>query len=191
MAAITTALISAGVAAAGLGMQAYGMSQQMSGAKQAAAASQAIAADEIQQDALRRQAMELSAARQEKEILRNQQRARALALNATVNQGGQTGNSTSALGGAVGQISGQTTTNQVGLEQNLALGRSMFDINNDVNRQKMLMAQAGATSAMGQGFSSLGGSLLGASGAAGNVGATAWGGASSLFNFYSKPGLIG
>lgn len=178
MAAITAAVM-AGTMAAGIATQAYGASKQYEASKEQAAASKAIYGDEIQQDALRRQAMELSADRQSKEIVRNAQRARAMSLNATTTQGGQTGNVSSALGGSYGQESGQTNTNLLGLYQNLQLGRNMFDLNSLINQQKMVMADASSKMALGQGISGIGGGLVSSAGAFGNL--------SNGFGFGNQP----
>src|SRR6185503_4400068 len=60
----------------------------------------------------KQKAMELDARRQQLEVIRNQQRGRALSLTTGVSQGGSgfVGGS-SARGGAQGQISGQTGVN--------------------------------------------------------------------------------
>lgn len=122
-------------------------------AKQQAGIQKNIAGLEMQQDQVRRQAMELSSHRQSMEVLRNAQRARALGLNSATNQGAQQG---SGLQGGYGQISGQTNVNQLGISQNLSLGENMFDLNNQISKQKMAYADAGGQLATGQGISSFG-----------------------------------
>jgi len=86
----------------------------------------------------KRSAMELSAKRQQLEIIRNQQRARALGLTTATAQGAAQG---SGLQGAYGQISGQTGVNILGVQQNLAIGRNIFGINADVSGQRVAMSQ--------------------------------------------------
>lgn len=86
----------------------------------------------------RRQTMELSYRRSQLEIIRNQQRARATGLTTTVAQGANRGQS-SALGGAYGQFSGQANTGLLANDQNLQIGRSMFDINRGISANKIGM----------------------------------------------------
>ena len=84
------------------------------------------------------QAMEIDARRQQMEIIRNQQRGRALTLTTGVAQGGSGFVSgASARGGAYGQISGQTGTNLLGVQQNLEVGRNIFGLNTDISNQRI------------------------------------------------------
>jgi len=147
--------IGAGV---GLGFSAFGGYESYQGAKAEATASKNIAGLEIQQDAVRRQAMELSAQRQEMQNLRQSQRARSMALSTATNQGGQYG---SALGGAYGQISGGSGVNQLGITQALQSGEQMFALNAQIDQQKMAIADAKTQQAEGAGISSFGKSLSG------------------------------
>lgn len=110
-------------------------------------------------EAQRKKAMELDARRRSMEILRNQQRARALALTNATGQGAAEG---SGLQGGYGQIAGATNDNLLGISQNLQIGRNIFDAN-------MRATEAGAWMATGQGLSSLGSSLMQASGNLNNV----------------------
>lgn len=83
-------------------------------------------------------AMELDARRQQMEIIRNQQRGRALSLATGVAQGGGgfVGGS-SARGGAYGQISGQTGVNLLGVQQQLEVGRNIFGLNTNISNQRI------------------------------------------------------
>ena len=127
--------------------------------------------DMYQQDlkvnAIRRQAMELSASRQQMEIMRNMQRARALALNNATNQGAQFG---TGLQGGYGQISGQSNVNALGVQQNLMQGRDMFDLNEQTGQIKYnyqsQLAALGSEAATNQGLASMGMAI----GSLGNVG---------------------
>lgn len=164
-----TGLITAGMGAAsgnpiaiasgalGLGMALFGGNEQMQAAKATAAAQQEIARNEMKQDAIRRQAMEFAARRQQMEVFRNAQRARALALNTATSQGAQQG---SGLQGGFGQISSQAAWQSAGIDRNLAFGGQMFDLNNAINSQKMLISSASSQSATGAGISKLGGALM-------------------------------
>lgn len=89
---------------------------------------------ERQAEAQRRQAMEMDARRRQTEIIRNQQRARSLGLAAATSQGASRG---TGLQGGYGQISGQTGTDILGVQQNLQIGRNIFDINANITNQRL------------------------------------------------------
>jgi hypothetical protein len=151
------AAISTAIAVAGIGLSAAGAYSSYQGAKGQAEASKQMAAIEMQQEKVRMQAMELSARRQQMEVVRNQQRARSLALTVANSQGAQFG---SGLSGGYGQIAGQTGVNLLGISQNLGFGEQMFALNNQLSQTKMQYADAGSQMALGSGLSSLGGTLL-------------------------------
>lgn len=92
-----------------------------------------IAAERGVQEQQRR-AMELDGRRQQMEIIRNQQRARALALTGATAQGAAQG---SGLQGGYGQISGITGTNMLGVSQALDIGRSIFGLNQNISDQRV------------------------------------------------------
>jgi hypothetical protein len=170
MAAVTAALMAGGLAAS-----AYGAYKSSQGAKDQSAGAMNIANLEIQEDQVRRQAMQLMAHRQTTEVLRNSQRARATALGNAVGQGAQFG---SGLQGGYGQIGSQTAWNTEGISQNLQLGNQIFDINGQIDQQRIAMAQAGTRMATGQGISGLGSGLMGA---AGPMGQLSQGGLGNMF----------
>lgn len=160
-------IASLALGAIGTGVQVVGAQKQVEAQKKA--------------ERERKRAMELDARRKNLEILRNQQKARALALTAANAQGASFG---STLEGAYGQISGQTNTNAAGVFQNLEIGRNIFDANMD-------LASAQGISSLGQGFSSLGSSLFSTSQAFGRLGTLTqpgaqWGG----YNNPNKPGSL-
>ena len=166
--AIAGGIAGIGLGIAGMSEQNQGNSIQLQAAKQKADAEKQIANLEIQQDAVRQKAMEISARRQSMETLRNQQRARAMALTNASSQGAQFG---SGLAGGYGQISGQSGVNLLGVSQALGAGQQMFGLNNQINQQKMgiadastLAAQGASQIATGQGLSKLGSSLSGSFG---------------------------
>jgi hypothetical protein len=165
MAAFTSMLI-AGAAIAGVGMTYAGMQQQREAASQQAEAQQEMIRQQQRQERIRQRAMELDARRRQMEMLRNQQRARSLALATTTAQGASQG---SGLAGAYGQISGATGFNMLGVSQNLALGREMFGSNLLESQAKMGYAQAGSDYMAGQGLTSLGGMVIGNLGTIGNL----------------------
>lgn len=92
---------------------------------------------ERQAEAQRFQAMELDARRKQTEMIRNQQRARSLALSSATAQGSSRG---SGLQGGYAQISGQTGFNLMGVQQNLEIGRNIFNINSAITDQKLAFA---------------------------------------------------
>lgn len=87
---------------------------------------QGIVGEQKEIEATKRQAMEVDARRQQLEIIRSQQRGRALGLTTATAQGASKG---SGLQGGYGQISGQTGVNLLGVQQNLQAGRNIFDSN--------------------------------------------------------------
>lgn len=98
---------------------------------------QGIVAQQKDIEATKRQAMEVDARRQQLEIIRNQQRGRALGLTTATAQGASKG---SGLQGGYGQISGQTGVNLLGVQQNLQAGRDIFDANSNITNLNSQMA---------------------------------------------------
>src|SRR5258706_2000925 len=109
-----------GIGAIGLGLQIFGGAKQASDTSALAQKSYAINSQitglEGQVNDQRRQAMELSARRQQLEIFRNTQRARAQGLAAATNQGAQFG---SGLAGGQAQATDEGLFNIAGVNQNL------------------------------------------------------------------------
>jgi len=121
---------------------------------------------QMQIEAKRRQAMELSARRQQTENLRNTQLQRSMAITSATAQGAQFG---SGLAGGLAQVSGQGYWNSQGISQNLALGEDIFGLNAQISQSKLASANYESQAAMYQGIRSLGGSLYNASGKMGNI----------------------
>lgn len=186
MAAITTAILAA-TAAIGTGLTAYGTVQSMNASKTSSDAAARIAADLEKQEALRKKQMELDARRRRLETIRNAQKARALALSNANSQGALFG---SGLQGGYGQISGEANNQLLGNSQALMLGRENFAITSDINYNRMIQAQASGSLAEGQGFASLGGSLIQSLGAikglSGGFGSGSNGGDPYYSNGFSK-----
>jgi len=145
------------LAAIGIGLSASGGVASFLGASKASAAQQRIAQLESQAEQVRKQAMEADARRRKLEVIRNAQRARALALTTATSQGAAQG---SGLAGAYGQIAGQSAWNIAGINEGLNFGRQLFDINSQISQQKMNIAGAQTTSALGTGLSNLGGTFM-------------------------------
>lgn len=91
-----------------------------------------------QVEAQKAQAMELDARRQQLEVIRNQQRNRALALATGVNNGGSAIRS-SAVQGAYGQASGQTGVNLLGIQQNLQIGENIYGLYQTVSNNQIAL----------------------------------------------------
>ncbi len=154
MAALTTMLLSAGLAlsAVGTGTAIYGQHQ--------AAKAQGEALQEQQKaETLRQQMANVDADRRRREVVRQSIAARSQAL-ASANADGGTGQGSSLLPGAYGGISGQSTTNMNTINENQQAGDAMFGINRNMLGDYRAAASAGAVGAMGSSLTSLGGAIL-------------------------------
>lgn len=116
------------------GINRQAASDSLSVSQQSQAINRMITQLSQQVEGQRKIAMEVDARRKNLEIIRNQQRARAIAQTTAVAQGGR---NSSGLQGAYGQISGQTAFNEAGVNQNLQIGRSIFDLNAQITDQKI------------------------------------------------------
>jgi len=186
-----------------LGLQALGMGLKLFGAfsgasdtenysKQINSYEQEKFGLEKQVNDQRRQAMELSARRQQLEIFRNTQRARAQGLNAAVNQGAQFGSG--IQGGQAGTLN-QGLFNALGVNQNLAIGRNIFGLDDQITgvnaKESTVKSQMQADLAQDQAWQSLGGSLLQSSGTIGNIGGAIGGNFSKMAGLFSPGSLSG
>lgn len=104
--------------------QSYGINQNVIAAQQ-----------EI--EAQKAKAMEIDARRQQTEIIRNQQRGRALALTNATAQGAARG---SGLQGGYGQIAGVSGFNMLGVQQNLQIGRDIYSENQNISNSRIQQA---------------------------------------------------
>lgn len=111
--------------------------QSIVAAGQSRTINQGIVGEQREIEATKRQAMEVDARRQQLEIIRQQQRGRALGLTTATAQGASKG---SGLQGGYGQISGQTGVNILGVQQNLQAGRNIFDSNASISNYNSDMA---------------------------------------------------
>lgn len=188
--------VSIGLSAIGLGMKLFG---SFSGADHTAEYAQQMNAQEQQKFGLekqvneqRRQSMELSASRQNLETFRRVQQARAAGLQAATNQGAQFG---SGYAGGQGSINAQGMFNVQGVNQNLAIGRNIFGLDNqitDVNaRESTIKSNFQGQQAQDQAWQSLGGSLMGSAGTIGNIGGAAGGFFSKASGLFSGGSLSG
>lgn len=146
-----TTLVLAGTALSALGTA----TSTYSAVKQAEATKQQIGIQQ-QIEAQRKQQMELQAHRQQLETVRQMQRARSQALTSATNQGAIFG---SGLQGGYGQIGGATATNQLGISQNLEIGRNIFGLNQQLSQSRIQSAGFQSIGSVGSGLSSLGSNI--------------------------------
>lgn len=149
--------ISLGISAIGLGLQVYGGMSASGAAKQQYQAQQGIAQEEAAINRLKQRQMELEARRMQTENIRNQQRARAMATQAAVNQGAQFG---TGLAGGLAQVQNQGFWNMLGVDQALETGRAIAGHNETISGLKAVANEAQSDMATAQGWSSLGGALI-------------------------------
>lgn len=120
------------------------------------------------QEALRKEGMEMEALQSRRTILRNMQIDRANALSTGTGQGVNSGSS--AIQGAYGQITGAGNEQTTTLAANLRMGRTGFDINQNLfeetTRSNRLLSTYGAQlgkaqgkTEMWQGIQAIGGSV--------------------------------
>lgn len=174
-----------GLGAIGLGMQLFGGISSSEEAQKQAALSQQKFGLETQVNAQRKQAMELSANRQQMENYRNIQRARAQGTNAAVTQNAQLG---SGLAGGNAQASDQGYFNSLGISQNLQIGRNIFGLNDQISGVNSQISSSQSSQATDQGIASLGGALVKGSGTISNI--AGYGGA-QLKSMNIGSGLMG
>lgn len=98
--------------------------------------------------------------RDQLEIVRTNQRARAMGLEAAVTQGANSG---SAIAGAYGQFSGASGTNMLAENQSFQAGTETFRLNSQISGARLGMANAQQDMQTAQGLSSLGSSLFSSS----------------------------
>ena len=169
--------LSLALGAVGLGMQIFGGMSAANNAKQQAAVAQDEAAQEQGINNAKQQAMELNGRRSQLENLRNNQRARAQGIEASVNQGAQFG---SGIQGGLAATDDNSMFNMVGVNSALQTGRQINAFNSNISTDKMKMAALGGTAATDQGIASLGGSLLKSAPTLGAIGQSGWNGLKSM-----------
>lgn len=152
----------------GLGLKAFGTVESMGVAKEEAAASKQFATTQFnieqQQEDLRKKTMDIDFRRKNLEAVRQAQVARSVGLSAATNQGAAYGQSTGYRGGQA-QISGAEGTNLLGLSQAQQIGAQTFGLNQQLSQARLgyalTEADLGTRKATAQGFSALGGGLMG------------------------------
>lgn len=145
------------IGAIGLGLSAAGTVMGFMGQKAQAAAQARAYQLQADVEKKRMQQMNLEAMRKKREIVRNSIAARSEALASTTAQGASKG---SALPGAYGSIAGQSNTQQLGVQQNWDIGKSIFQLHGQMFDAYSAAASAGTTAATGAGLTSLGSMLM-------------------------------
>lgn len=146
--------------------------QQNARAQQQIGIQNLIVGDEQKADDVRRQAMTVDAHRKSLDVLRSGQQAYALSLASATGQGAQFG---SGLAGGLASVSGNVRNQQLGINQSVQSGNSIFDINQDISSQRIALGQAGYiegqhglvntsgySASIGAGLTSMGTTVLGA-----------------------------
>lgn len=114
---------------------------------------------------LREQQMNLQAARERREVIRQSILARSTALATTTSQGASAPGS-SALGGAYGQIAGDANRQTLAINQNQSIGQGIFRANRQYFSGSQTMGMGSAIAGAGQAVgnfmtSAFGGKTLG------------------------------
>lgn len=145
---------------AGLGLEGIGLAGAIVGgigsygaAQGIASASGNIAALQQQSNAVKWKQAQLSGRRGQLEAIRNEQKARSLALSNATNQGAGFG---SGLQGGYGQIGGETGNILTNISQGLQFGRQQYDINQSISAQEQQISKYQGQAAMWQGISGAG-----------------------------------
>lgn len=120
-------------------------------------ANAAIRADQQQIQTQNFNLMQLQSNRSSLQNLRNTQQARAQATSSATNQGAQFG---SGLQGGLGQEAAQGASNQLGLAQNLAIGKNVYNLTQAEDVQQNALAGYQSKQATAQGIAQLGGGLM-------------------------------
>lgn len=173
-------MLEMGLAAGGLLLSLMGSMKSSTAASGYYDTQKNIAGLEGQVNDQRKAAMEVDARRRQLEVVRNNQRARAMALTSATNQGAAYGES-SGLQGAYGGIGGQSETNLLGVNQNLEIGRNIFGLDTKISQQRIAASGFQSQQNQGQGLSSLGNSIMGSAGTVGKIGG-------SFGNGFGNPG---
>lgn len=158
--------ISSSLGIIGIGMQIYGNMEAAQTAKQIASISSANAGLEGNINSVKQTQMNFEARRQQLEIFRNTQRARAQGMQSAVNQGAQYG---SGLAGGLADTTNQGMFKSAGVANNQILGNQVFGYNAQISSNNQQIATLKGQQAEDQGWSSLGQNILSSSGTVGNI----------------------
>jgi hypothetical protein len=154
------------MAIAGLGVSLFGSSQASKYQSEAAQASQRITGLEEQENQQRQLAMNISARRQSVDALRKAQQASARGEAAAANQGGL---QSSGYQGGQAEATAEGAFNVLGIQQNQAIGNTMFGIQGQISQQQILQSQLQSTASTYQGIASIGSALSQSAGPLGKI----------------------
>lgn len=146
-----------GVGLAGLGLKGFGENTKYQASKDYNAASIDKIGHEQAIEQQKYQAMILMNDRQQKQNIRNVQRARSLSLTSATASGSQFG---SGLKGSEAAETAQGNLNSLGLSQNLQFGKNVFGQQSAISANKISMANANLKSQEGSAYSDVGKDLL-------------------------------
>lgn len=159
--------ISIGLGVVGLGTSLYGMFGSVSNAHAESQVSQDEIGLEQKQNDVRQQAMETSGRRNQLQILRTTQRARAMAVQAGSSQTGSlTG---SGVQGGIAETTNEGYYGLQGVNQQLSFGRSLFGLDASISADKQRMSQLKGSDATDQGITSLGNAAMKIGPTVGNI----------------------
>lgn len=156
MSAATGNYVSAGLSLLGLGVSLLGGNQQAEDAKRAADLSMQNAQLEGDINEQKHTQMVVSSRRQQLEIIRNTQRARAMGLQASVTQGAQFG---SGISGGQAEDQAMGFYNLKGVNNNVEIGENIFALNRKISANKIGISQAQSDMAADAGLAAVGGAI--------------------------------
>lgn len=144
--------------AVGLGLDIMGILGQQKAAQSEYKISQEETQTEMQMNDVRRQMMTIDANRKMIQSARTTQMAQARGKSAATNQGALF--SSGEAGGQAQEVA-SGAFNQSGILQSLMVGNQMFDLTNQLDKEKMQMAQVQSQGASAQGMAAIGSAVLG------------------------------
>lgn len=147
-------------AAVGIGLQLFGGMAQHDAAQ---AYNQAQTAQIKSEEAIESEKMqhtEIMASRMKMENVRKVQMAQAMGLQAATNQGAGSGSNSSGLAGGQAQARSQGSWNELGINQSLYTARNIYGLTQQINDQRIAMANAGMNMQTGGAISSLGSGIM-------------------------------
>jgi len=164
--------ITLGIGAVGLGLKLFGGFGASNTESEISAVEQQKFAVEGQVNVQRQNAMNINARRQNMEIFRRTQQARAQGLASATSQGAQFG---SGYAGGQASIQAQGLFNSQGVNVNQEIGNNIFALDSKISGLNSQEAGLKGQMASEQGIASLGGAILSAAGPLGSIGKSAGG----------------
>lgn len=153
-------------AAVGIGLQLFGGISSHDAAAQFNQSKIQEIQLEQQVEGQRKLKFELENNRAQTENFRNTQKAKAMGLAASVNQGAQFG---SGAAGGQAEAQSQGNYNQLSLNQNFQIGEDTYRLNAQISQARIQQAQSGMAQQTGQALQGLGSGIMGSLGALGRV----------------------